>query len=288
MACDRYNSSSWIAPNSSLPDFTSNYTLNSSARLSWRGDAPYRVDQSSIWRLILGWFSDDNADSAESNSHSTAITAGSGWTFNYGASGNPFWVKGSEASDDEYKCGFSSPGMYWDIPIDFNISSNQKFKIFAINVTDPSKIITKTSPGFLLLPVTVSSTSSSVSTAASHSSNGTSQTSPNPSDIHITGASTATSTRSATPGPKPSGLSSGAKAGIGVSCTLVACSILLGVFFFFRERRRQQPAYKTGPFSFRKPELDGKAAAERHELDEQHGISEMMEARITTPVEMPG
>ena len=34
--------------------------------------------------------------------------------------------------------------------------------------------------------------------------------------------------------------------------------------------------------------MDGRAAAEKHELDEQHGISEMMETRITTPVEMPG
>ena len=80
--------------------------------------------------------------------------------------------------------------------------------------------------------------------------------------------------------PKPSDLSSGTKAGIGVSCTLIACSILPGAFLFFMRRRRQQRAHS------RKPELDGKAAAEKHEPDEQHEISEMMEARITTPVEM--
>ena len=50
--------------------------------------------------------------------------------------------------------------------------------------------------------------------------------------------------------------------------------------------RRQQPASKIGPFSFRKLELDGTAAAEKHELDEQHGTSEL-EARITIPAEMP-
>ena len=53
-------------------------------------------------------------------------------------------------------------------------------------------------------------------------------------------------------------------------------------------RRRQQRADRTGPFSLRKPELDGRAAAEEHELDKQHEISEMMEARITTPLELPG
>ncbi len=185
------------------------------------------------------------------------------------------------------RSNYTALGMRWLVATDIDISSNQKFKIFALNQTDPNKITTEISPGFLLLPSTVSSTSSSVSTAVSHSSSGTSQTSPNPSDTYITVVSTAASTGSATLGPKPSDLSSGAKAGVGVSCTLLACSILLGAFFFFMRWRRQQPAYKTkiGPFSSWKPELDGRA---KHELDEQHGISEMMEARITTPVEMPG
>ncbi|MCJ1263664.1 hypothetical protein MMC22_003534 [Lobaria immixta] len=214
-------------------------------------------------------------------------TGPEGWAFTYGHTGSPSWALPDHFKD---KCNYNALGMQWEIATiakDIDISSTRKFKIFAMNQTDPNEITTKTSPGFLLLPSSVPSTSSSVSTAASHSINGTSQTSTIPSDTHITVASTAASTSSATPGPKPSGISRGAKAGIGVSCTLLACSILLGAFFFMR-RRRQQPAYKIRPFSFRKPELDGKAAAKTHKLDEQHGISEMMEARTTTPVEMPG
>ena len=53
-------------------------------------------------------------------------------------------------------------------------------------------------------------------------------------------------------------------------------------------RRRQQRADRTGPFVSRKPELDGSAAAKKRELDEQHRVSEMMEARISTPMKLPG
>ncbi|MCJ1267374.1 hypothetical protein MMC22_007259 [Lobaria immixta] len=266
MACDQYIRSSWFTPNSSQPDFTRAFTLESSVNVSWWGGAPSIVNQPQNWRLLLGWFSDDNAESASSKSHSNEMTTGpEGWLFTSGRSWNPSW--GMHVVDT---CGFTELGMQWDIARDIDISSNQRFKIFAMSQTDPNETITMTSPGFLLLPSTVSSTSGSVSTAASHSSNGTSQTPPTPSDTHIKVASTAASTSSATPDPKLSGLSSGVKAGIGVSCTLLACSILLGAFFFFMRRQRQQPAYKIEPFSFSIPELDGKAAAETHDLDEQH------------------
>ena len=53
-------------------------------------------------------------------------------------------------------------------------------------------------------------------------------------------------------------------------------------------RRRQQRVDRIGPFVSRKPELDGSAAAKKRELDEQHGIIEMMEARISTPMKLPG
>ena len=181
-----------------------------------------------------------------------------GLLFTYGYDGNPSWVMPNA------DCNYTTLGMAWDIARDIDISSNQEFKIFALNQTDPNAITTRTSPGFLLLPSPVSSTLSSVSTTtASYSGSGILRTASTPSDTHITGASTAASTSLATPGPKPSDLSSGAKAGIGVSCTLIACLVLLGAFLFFIRRRRQQRADRTGP------------AAEKHELDEQHGISEM-------------
>lgn len=199
-----------------------------------------------------------------------------GLLFTYGYDGDLSWVMPNA------DCDYTTLGKAWTVATDIDISSNQKFKIFAVNQTDPNAITTRTSPGFLLLPSPVPSTLSSVSTAASYSGSGILPA------THITGASTAASTSLATPGPKSSDLSSGATAGIGVSCTLVACFILLGAFLFFMRRRRQQRAYRIGPFSLRKPELDGRAAAEKHELDEQHGISEMMEARITTPAELSG
>lgn len=177
-------------------------------------------------------------------------------------------------------CNYTALGMAWNIAKDIDISSNQEFKIFALNHTDPNAINTRTSPGFLLLHSTVSSTLSRVSTTASYSGGGILQTVSTPSDTHITGASTAATTNLATPGSKPSDLSSAAEAGIAVSCIFIACSTLLGTFFFFMRRRRQQRADR--------PELDGRAAAKKRELDEQHGVSEVMEARISTPVELPG
>lgn len=314
--CNSYISSGWMLPNSSLSDFTSNWTLGSWANISWLGDAPYLANQQENWRLILGWFSDNSLGSAFSDGHNYELTSVGrfssfspdcfcnckllkliciileGWLFTYGFKGNPSWVlpdlNPTWVMLDGNRCDYSVLQMWWEIKTNIDISSNQKFKIFALNQTNTNEIITKTSPGFLLLPSTVSSTSSSVSTAASHSSSDTSQISFTPSDTLITVTSAAAITRLATPGPKPNDLSSGAKAGIGVSCAVLACSILLGTVFFFMGRRRQPTAYNIGPFSFRHPELDGRAAAERHELNEQHGISEMMEARISSPVEMPG
>ena len=89
-----------------------------------------------------------------------------GVLFTYGYDGNPLWVMPNA------DCNYTTLGIAWCIATDIDISSNQEFKIFALNQTDPNAITTRTSPGFLLLPSHVSSTLSSVSTTASYSGRG--------------------------------------------------------------------------------------------------------------------
>ncbi len=200
-------------------------------------------------------------------------------------------------------CEYTALGMAWEISPDIDISSNHKFKIFGLNMTDTEDITTATSPGFLLLPSSMSSTSSSASTAASRSSSSTSQMSPTPSANHSSAASrsstaptTAVPASSAAPTTNPPGLSRGAKAGLGIGCTLLACLILLGVFLFMRRRRQQQTTYQVRSSANEQPHDNGRATnkpipeisgGEKHELDEQHGVGEV-EGRNVAPVEMPG
>jgi hypothetical protein len=64
-----------------------------------------------------------------------------------------------------------------------------------------------------------------------------------------------------------SGLSSGAKAGIGITCVAVAISVLLAVTYFLLKRKRKQKAQDGGQEEpWEKAELDGRVV-ERKELD---------------------
>ena len=85
MACDQYTPSSWFLPNSSQSDFTSNFTLGSYnwPLISWWGGTPYLLNQKQNWRLLLGWSSDNNAESALSNGHSKEMTTGTGMSSSF-------------------------------------------------------------------------------------------------------------------------------------------------------------------------------------------------------------
>ena len=203
--------------------------------------------------------------------------------------------------------------MQWAIDPKIDISLNRKFKIFGLNITDAQAISTLASPGFLLLPSSVLSSFSSESTAITSISSSTTRSSPTPSIAHAAGTSSsgtsqsppppsATNTVAASrnakaPTSNARGLSKGAKAGIGVGCTLLACLVLLEVFLLMRRRRRRpQKIQKLETSASEKPELDGRAAKrsvpevsgeERYELDEQYGIREM-EGSLYMAVEIPG
>ena len=75
MACSQYGPSSWFTPNSSQPDFTSNYTLGSFVELAWWGGTPYILGQQQDWRLILAWFNDTDIASALSSGRGEAMTS---------------------------------------------------------------------------------------------------------------------------------------------------------------------------------------------------------------------
>ena len=70
---------------------------------------------------------------------------------------------------NEDVCGYTALGIAWSISPDIDISSNQKFKIFDLNMTDTEDITTATSSGFVLLPSSISSPSSSASVAEKNS-----------------------------------------------------------------------------------------------------------------------
>ncbi|KAF2469598.1 uncharacterized protein BDR25DRAFT_371555 [Lindgomyces ingoldianus] len=280
MTCNQnYNSSSWFVPDSTRPDFNSSYTLGSWADLSWWGNIPYSSKQSELWRLLLAWFSDTDADSAFSQGHTFEITSTQGWVFVYGTTRNPSWrihPNGTNTNGDS--CGNTELGMAWEISRDIDISSNQKFKIFAMNLTNPEDIATVTSPGFSLLPSSASSTTSSIP-ATTSSSSSTSQMSSTLTTTLITSLFTSSAPLRTT----PTSLSRGAKAGIGFSCSLLASLILLGIVFFMRWQWKQK-AHKGAPSAFERADIDGTAADKQipeaggweiHEMDEQRIVREM-------------
>ena len=173
-------------------------------------------------------------------------------------------------------------GVQWNIKHDLDISSNNKFKIYGLNMTDLEDISTVTSPPFVLLPSEAPSASSSSTPA---------QVTTTPSSTSISTGPAATSLAPAKQGA--SGLSTGGKAGFGVGLSLLACLSLVGVWFFVRQRR-QLKAYKRESGATVPPGPVGAAAdppsyesdgAQVHELHWQHRSAEMEERR-RTPLEM--
>ena len=168
-------------------------------------------------------------------------------------------------------------GVQWNIKPDLDISSNNEFKIYGLNMTDNEDISTVTSPPFLLLPSEAPSASSSSFPA---------QVTKTPSSTSISSRPAATSLAPAR--TASSGLSTGEKAGIGVGIILLAC-LLLGAFFFVRQRRQLKahkltssapvpPAPVEAPADQPVQEIDG---AQIHELHWQHRLAELEERRRT-------
>ena len=78
MECDQVSSSTWFTPNSSQPDFTSNFSLGGRAILGWWGGTPNFAGVANAtqeWRLLLGRFNDEDAGSVGPQNDSNMITS---------------------------------------------------------------------------------------------------------------------------------------------------------------------------------------------------------------------
>ena len=77
------DSSSWFKPDSTQPDFTTNYTLDSHPNISWWGNSAPIREQTQYWKLVLAWASDTSYTDAQSSGHLSEVTEGMNATFSF-------------------------------------------------------------------------------------------------------------------------------------------------------------------------------------------------------------
>ncbi|KAL3440872.1 hypothetical protein BJX65DRAFT_17645 [Aspergillus insuetus] len=239
-----------------VPTSESTFETGQTLNISWYGGLVLQTGLTAIFDVVLAH-----------NSSNSNGTSGAVWEKTIFSSKAFVFESDRTGRDGVWTnfdvCGNTAFYQLWTISSDLDFSKND-FVLMAKNITTDTENRTYTSDSFVIRDE--ASTSTTVSSITTTSSSST------------TSLSSPTTSLSSTPTPNlHTGLSTGAKAGIGVGAVLAVIVLLLLGFWLYRKRRRGSRdgggglgGATTDSEGYQKAELDGQTV--KHPAEEADGV----------------